>query len=279
MKIRSLEQTPLADVVEALLVAFADYFVKFPTEISYWEKRFRLSRVRWDLSYGHFVADRLVSFIINGVDERGGQRIAFNTGTGVYPDYRGRALVDQLYERAFSHFRAAGITHCQLEVIQENTRAIAVYQRIGFSIDRGLCLWKGALRRSEWKGRVEATDFAWVRAQNAALERYCAWDNTNAAVDQLGEEVSSFRVWDQSGQPLGYFLAKAREERCLLVQFEAWEGRWEALLAAIAQQYPGGVTANVDDRRPQVLAALKRAGCTSVIDQYEMSMAIPDVGK
>ncbi len=277
MEFRNLQNSSLNEVVDALLAAFVNYFVEFPTDVNYWEKRFRLSRVRWDLSFGVFVEGRMIAFIINGVDFREGQKIAFNTGTGVLPDFRGKALVDRLYQFAYPHFQADGISHCQLEVIQENARAIAVYQRIGFSIDRGVCLWRGPIEAESGACKIEKVAFAEVERENQALEKYYSWDNINSVIRLLGEEVQVHKVWDAAGNELGYFALKPRDERCFLVQFEAKDERWEELLAAIAQQCPAGIIANVDDRRPQVLEALKKVGCESVIDQYEMSMKLEDL--
>ena len=68
MEIRSLADTNLSDIVACLLEAFEGYFVKMPESIDYWEERFRGARVEYELSFGMFDQDRLVAFIMNGID-------------------------------------------------------------------------------------------------------------------------------------------------------------------------------------------------------------------
>jgi ribosomal protein S18 acetylase RimI-like enzyme len=108
-------------------MAFDGYFVKMPDSLDYWATRFKQARVNYHYSFGVFDASRLVAFIIQGMDIHDGQLTAFNTGTGVLPAYRGQKLVDRLYDHAIPRLKERGIQKCQLEVIQENERAIRVY--------------------------------------------------------------------------------------------------------------------------------------------------------
>ena len=100
MQIKSLQHISLEQIVECLLIAFEGYFVHMPTELSYWDNRFRAARVDYGLSFGVFDDDRLVAFIIQGIDIHNGEMTAFNTGTGVVPEYRGLQLVDKIYAHA-----------------------------------------------------------------------------------------------------------------------------------------------------------------------------------
>ena len=65
MKIRSLENTAIEDIVFAILVSFENYFVTMPTDPNYWSQRFKRARVDFSLSFGMFVDDMLIGFIIN----------------------------------------------------------------------------------------------------------------------------------------------------------------------------------------------------------------------
>ena len=100
MKIRPLTDCPLSQIVDCLGEAFENYFVKMPSDVEFWRNRFKAARVDYNLSYGVFDQDGLVAFIIHGIDQHLGQKTAFNTGTGVIPSFRGRQLVDKIYEFA-----------------------------------------------------------------------------------------------------------------------------------------------------------------------------------
>jgi len=85
IEIRDLANTKLSTIVDCLLIAFDGYFVKMPSDVHYWANRYKGARVDFSLSFGAFEGDKLVAFIINGIDDDKGMRTAFNTGTGVIP--------------------------------------------------------------------------------------------------------------------------------------------------------------------------------------------------
>ena len=145
MQIKNLATTPLPQIVECFNLAFANYFVKMPTDVAYYEGRWRSARVDYEASIGVFDKDKLVALMIIGIDYHNGKLTAFNTGTGVIPDYKGQALVDKMYEFARPIFQKKGIQKCMLEVIQGNARAIRVYERIGFKIVRSLRCFRGGI--------------------------------------------------------------------------------------------------------------------------------------
>jgi len=53
-------------------------------------------------------------------------------GMGLYPDYRGRGLGERLIRAALEAARAAGFERIELSVYGRNTRAAALYRRVGF---------------------------------------------------------------------------------------------------------------------------------------------------
>jgi ribosomal protein S18 acetylase RimI-like enzyme len=53
-------------------------------------------------------------------------------GMGLYPDYRGRGLGERLIRAALDAARAAGFERIELSVYGRNTRAAALYRRVGF---------------------------------------------------------------------------------------------------------------------------------------------------
>ena len=52
---------------------------------------------------------------------------------GLLPEYRGKGLGRKLAERAISDARARGIERIELEVFASNTRAIQLYEKLGFA--------------------------------------------------------------------------------------------------------------------------------------------------
>jgi len=53
-------------------------------------------------------------------------------GMGLHPDYRGKGLGERLIRASLDAARAAGFERIELSVYGENTRAAALYRRVGF---------------------------------------------------------------------------------------------------------------------------------------------------
>ncbi|WP_300760034.1 GNAT family N-acetyltransferase [Janthinobacterium sp.] len=60
-------------------------------------------------------------------------RIAFISSVSVLPDWYSRGIATQLLARAIEEARLAGMHEVRLEVDQDNTSAIALYYKAGFS--------------------------------------------------------------------------------------------------------------------------------------------------
>jgi RimJ/RimL family protein N-acetyltransferase len=66
-------------------------------------------------------------------DHREGFRHAWRLGMGLLPVVRGRGVGRRLAEAAIAAARAKGAERIELEVFASNTRAIALYERLGFA--------------------------------------------------------------------------------------------------------------------------------------------------
>ncbi len=272
IEIKNLKETPLKDIVECLLEAFDGYFVQMPSDVAYWRKRYQGARVDFEYCYGAFDKGKLVAFIINGVDRLNGHLTAFNTGTGVLPAYRGRQLVDKIYAYAIPLLKEKGITKCVLEVIQDNARAIRVYQRIGFAIQRNLNCYKGTLSESEQVPKIKKIDFSELQELGYPKHNFYSWDHTNDALVQLGKEYETYTVVDPANQLLGYFIINPTNGRLAQVEVETED--FATITAAISQVAKEVRIVNVDDRRVDLIENLLTYGLQNTINQYEMEMDI-----
>lgn len=270
MEIRSLAQTSLKDIVDCLLIAFEDYFVPMPSDLNYWADRFKGARVDLALSYGAFAGDQLTGFIIHGIDDYKGYRTAFNTGTGVIPEYRGQRIVDQIYEYSIPLLQDGGITQCALEVIQDNHRAIRVYERIGFSITRNFLCFKGQLQQSPEELKLSQTPFEEVQCLRTEHQLY-SWDNVNAAIRTAGSIYNTYRV-THGDRDIGFFTVNPKNG--YLAQYEAEPDDFPSLLVAVQSLHPSVRINNVDQERAETVLFLLAAGLDNHIDQYEMIMKI-----
>ncbi|MCW3089584.1 MAG: GCN5-related N-acetyltransferase [Ferruginibacter sp.] len=95
------------------------------------------------LSFGIFAGDELVGFILNGVDIMGDQKLAYNTASGILPEYRGYKLSYLLYEQSIRELKKAGVNKVLLEVIEQNIAAKKIYEHFGFTMTRKLNSYVG----------------------------------------------------------------------------------------------------------------------------------------
>ena len=274
MQIKNLKNTSLEQIVECLLVAFDGYFVKMPSDLNYWRKRFQAARVDYSLSFGVFDEDKLVAFIMQGIDQHKGNKAAFNTGTGVVPDYRGKKLVDSIYEYTIPILKENGIKKCMLEVIQENELAIRVYKRIGFDIIRSLRCYKGELELANINTNVqiEEVDFSAVSHLKMNKDLAYSWDHVDEAVIAAGNMYKTYLVNDQDKVLLGYFIINP--DNGYLVQIEITNGAYTDILKGITQLCKTIKINNIDPKRETLIHALESTGLENHIRQYEMEVKI-----
>lgn len=274
MEIRDLSTTSLEEIIFAILMAFEGYFLTMPSDTDYWESRFEAARVDWNCSFGVFEDDELVAFIINGIDKRGSHKLAFNTGTGVVPKYRGQKLVDQLYQYAFPIFQEKKITNCALEVVQANSRAIRVYERIGFSITKEYYCFKGKLAESMYQTTL--VEVNWSAIHNPHNYLY-AWDNSNRAIENSRKGTyPCYEVFDLAKERIGFFVINAQSG--YLPQFEIYTTNqtknWILLFDGIAQINRGIKINNVDAQRAILIPILLDLGLENTVNQYEMEKTL-----
>lgn len=271
MKITSLGNTPFEEIVECFLKAFENYFVSFPNDPEYFRNRWKTAGVRYDLSYGMFDDEKLVGFIIHAIDHRNGALTAYNTGTGVLPDYRGRKIVQRIYEYALPDLRTNGVAKCSLEVIRENEPAIKAYARIGFKICRNYKCFRGKAEVSAKippdlkKVTLDETDWFSLSDQS----NY-SWDNHLNSV--RNGNYSYFIIGDKA-KPSAYFIINPGTG--YVAQFDCFdEERWTDLFAAMKSVSELLTILNVEENFQEKIEQMEKAGLKNSIDQYEMEMKI-----
>lgn len=283
MRITTLESLTMRGINDALLRAFKGYFVELPDDVEYWAGRMRAARYRPDLSFGCWEGEEMMGFILNGIDTYHGVRTAFNTGTGVFEEYRGLAVVDRIYEHALPLLREAGIEQCALEVIVVNHRAIRVYERIGFKTARRVCCFRGEIPLKDTGVMVREVPFLDIAVLPG--RELDDWENCNegisavldllkiCAVEWQGRTVGHFAINPQSG-------LMSRAEVLDPEDKEAWKHLIQGA-AMVSQKRSGEANEralvrmnNVDISRNDLRLGFLAAGMTNPIDQFEMVMEI-----
>ena len=142
MKFTTLRDVPQSTLTDCFNEGFSDYAFDMTTTDQYLTDRWKLGGVDFSLSGGAWIGDKLVGIVIIMIGEVEGVMTAFNGATCVRPEARGQAATQKIFDFLIPKFKAKGIKKAQLEVLEKNDRAISVYEKIGFQIDRKLLCFK-----------------------------------------------------------------------------------------------------------------------------------------
>jgi len=270
MIVRHLGHTDFNTIMVCFLSAFENYFVEMPTDYNFYKKRWKAAKVDFNLSYGMFDGDQLVGFIIHAIDERHGERIAFNTGTGVIPEYRGKKIVKSIYEYAIPDLISNGIIKSVLEVIIENEKAVKAYESVGFTICKTFKCFAGELITGESQLEVKQIQFREVPWEQMPNQDKYSWDFHYRCLK--GGNSSYYHVYNEN--KVESFFA-INTENGTINQLEVLTNQnqnWERLFQAVQSISKQVRIINVDDRLGHKLSAIENAGLKNTVNQYEMEL-------
>lgn len=273
MEILNLNNVTLEELVDCFLLAFENYYVKMPSNKDYYERRWKAAKVDYDLSYGMFDNGRLVGFIIHAIDDRFGIKTAFNTGTGVIPEFRGQRIIKSIYDFAINDLRYNGIEKSTLEVIQENKKAIKAYQGVGFKVCKEYSCFSGNITIDSHEEikleKIDKREFDWDSVHN---QNYYSWDFQK---ETIVERAYSFYHVIHDAKPESYFIFN--EENKYIAQFDLFENKknsWVRLFQGIKQISNEVKIINVDNRLVDKLYMINKVKIPRTVDQYEMELEI-----
>jgi ribosomal protein S18 acetylase RimI-like enzyme len=261
MQIRSLDSVSWHELATAFNAAFSDYAVPMAMTAESLANMQRRRGYVAGVSFGAYEGARMVGFVLTCLD---GDR-AYNSGTGVVPSHRGTGVARALLEAVIA---SAPPTYV-LEVLEDNTRAIALYARAGFVEARRFSCWTYD-RRGEPLPSIAAPDLAAIAA-HADVEP--SWQNSVASLRRasepyvvLGDGDGAVVVFPSSADLPLLAVARAARRR----------GHGTRLLRAAAALASRPLRIlNIDTRAPEIAAFLAAAGAVPFARQIEMARTSP----
>ena len=273
MIVKNLSDISFDKLLDCFLLAFQNYFVKMPTEKDYYKQRWTASKVNFNFSYGMFDEGKLVGFIIHAIDTRNGILTAYNTGTGVIPNYRGKRIVKLIYDFALKDLKQNHIKKSTLEVITKNEVALKSYKSIGFVICKKYNCFNGTIHIENYSSfelkKIDVKNIDWNSLPN---QQFYSWGNQKESI--LRGNYNFFQVLNDK-KPESYFIIKP--DNGYLAQFDVLNTEnngWNRLFSAIKEISSTIKINNVDERLKNKLDNLNAIGLKNVVDQYEMELNI-----
>lgn len=170
-----------------------------------------------------FDQDKPIGFVFVAIKEVDGHLLAWNGGTGIIPEYRGKGLAKLLLGKVRAILLKANVHKAWLEVVASNKPALAAYQSIGFEKVDDLI---GMTVKEDWNPHAWATSGAdeYLQVSKMTTEQISllpfykedsAWRGQWHVLKRIGGQGACVR--DEHNAVTGYALYYHQTDRSGLV--------------------------------------------------------------
>lgn len=283
IRLATLADLPFDTLHTSWVRAFSDYQVRIQLSPAELRHMFRQNSVSLDASVGAFAGEELVGFWVNGLRTIGGRIVAYDSGTAIFPEFRGQGIAELMAKRSVKQLRQLGVEAYLLEVITTNERALQIYRKDGFAVTRTLACYNAPEPRfdAEEPAGIVFTGGPFepvIAPEFPAAEYRPSWQNTLEAAENIRDAVHAVVARFDSAI-VGFGLVDTLRAR--IMQIGIAPDRWEGPLpSAILRRLWEAVDKreiamiNVEEGAARTSALLARNGFELFITQYEMSRSL-----
>ncbi|MEQ8239065.1 MAG: GNAT family N-acetyltransferase [Cyclobacteriaceae bacterium] len=268
----------VSQLYDAFVGVYADYPVKFrPTPEEF---RIRLTKLNLDTarSIAYKNGDDIIGFILYTINNYQGKMTAYNGGTGVMPPYRGKGIIDFLFDQSMEELSMAGANRILLEVISTNQYAIKLYERLDFGYIRTLKSFK---KKKTYTPPVPTVLLKKAKTLKAEYKGFKDFETSFIDSDnQLPFNLSNELLFEAYIQHelAGYIIYQPHVGRISQIAVDnKHRGKKvaRALLrhAELTSARPLTIL-NIPENEQETIAALEALGFENELDQYEMEYLI-----
>ena len=291
MKIKKLSQVTLEEAVTAWNKGFEGYIVPIKMDIQAFVNRMASEGLSPEKSIVAFMHGEPCGIIMNGFREINGRKIAWNGGTGIAPQYRGKGLSEAMMSEVLSIYKAENAHTAVLEAIEENERAIKLYKKAGYAITDQLLYLNMKLTHNEM-GSLMERHLSLKKIYPEQLQLLSFYDSDAAwqCQWQSARQGESAVLMSEDGKEEGYILYKrvldagGRTDRIIIYQLKftvgsAYEAMTESILGQLFLDQDNSIdftAVNISASNPASQALLKM-GFEKKIGQVMMKKTLlPD---
>lgn len=225
MKIKRLSQCTLEEALTAWNKGFEGYIVPIKMDLQAFVNRMISEGLSPEKSIVVFMHGEPCGIIMNGFREINGRKIAWNGGTGIAPEFRGRGLSTAMMEEVISIYKAEKAHTAVLEAIEENERAIKLYEKAGYVITDHLLYLNKKLSHKE-PDLLKESHFALKTLYPEQLQSLSMYDSKAAwqCQWQSVKHGEAAVLLNDDGNEVGYILYKriletgGRTDRIIIYQ-------------------------------------------------------------
>jgi ribosomal protein S18 acetylase RimI-like enzyme len=270
---RLLSHADFDSLHDCFLTAFSDYEVDMRMSREQFRQRLTRDGIRLEISAGAFDNDRMIGFCMNAVGEWQGKTTAYDGGSAMISEYRGRGIATEIFAFLEPRLKEAGVVQYLLEVLTSNVAAENLYRKLGFVETRRLAVFRSQRGTRDTEGTkdlrfVEQPD--WELFQSF-WDGHPSWQNSIDAVERVANErVITGAYTDDACVGYGVLFVPQMNLMQLAVSPQhRRRGIGSALLAALETAEPLKIN-NIDEELKGTLAFFESNGYNEVLGQYEM---------
>jgi ribosomal protein S18 acetylase RimI-like enzyme len=291
-EIKRISKCSFQTAHEAWNAGFKGYFVDLTLPLDRFVQRLSYENISPEHSLIAFDQERPVGFLLNAFRTTWGKKIAWNGGTGVVPDMRGKGVGKALVAASIEVYKSESVDVAFLEAIKGNDSAIALYKNNGYRVideltnlqtDNAITFATDALSYT-----VQEVHPAIVGGLDFYYETSAWQTQWQSVVSTCGEAI----IIHADGSPIAYALFRKKFDdngkllSVALCQCEVAPERddRDAIVSLVlARIFPAGeyrrITYNFRQSNKVVIDKLVAAGFTTYIEQVHMMKNISELQK
>ncbi|WP_144512399.1 N-acetyltransferase [Bacillus sp. FJAT-22090] len=139
---KTMEDLTYRQSHELFIQGFEGYYIPMTMELDAFIAKIGTENLSPGLSIIMFEDELPIGFVLQGIRDVNGQKMAWNGGTGIIPKYRGRKLGEILMEKALDVLKQQGVSIATLEALSMNHPAIKLYEKVGYKVMDTLHFWE-----------------------------------------------------------------------------------------------------------------------------------------
>ena len=284
--IKRLKDCTLQDILSAWNRGFEGYFVQMEFSYEQFIKRMAQEELSAEHSILLYDGRMPVGIVLNGIREVHGEKQAWNGGTGIAPEYRGRGLGRLAIAECLRIYEQEGVKKATLEAIQDNHSAIHLYEKMRYKLVGRLmnyvCKNPILLKDTSSSYRAEFRAPAEI-ARLSFYDEHIPWQTQRKSIpngeglvmiDESGKECAYAifqREWQEDGRLPAVYLYQLR------IDAEAKLEAAKVLLESVMQLKASSLyVVNLPLGNDVMVEALKEIGFEETIGQVWMERIVVD---
>lgn len=287
LTMKRLSECTFQEAVSLWNRGFEGYYFPMNTDVFSYTQRLANEGLSPDLCVVAFDNEQAVGFVLNGIRMVGDQKIAWNGGTGVIPEYRHQGVGRQLMKATFDVYREEKVQLAMLEAIKANENAIKLYQQMGYAIVDELVFYthQGTLPlvgkqlpdgiRVQRGVPQDVKSLGFYRAQAAWQTQWASVRDGESLIisDQSGEQIAYAlfkRTFDTEGKQNGIILYQAEVKPGYVDDYEMMQSLLVEVYAPLDHTYQRS-TVNTPVSNELATTLLREWGFTTRAEQVWMT--------